>query len=213
MKIPLNIPLIISSCAVLFMCSCNTSNRQTTTKVSQTFDSLYTTIQLGSHNTEAKNELILADSLVSLYAKKASQSIPFIAIDPSSSYKGVQLGKVYNLGNDLYGKIVRFEPESNGFYSVQLFVLNAQDEILDAIELAYLFGEEGVDAASASYMIKENNRTKVFTKQYWKTYVGRDAEEIIELDTLIAYEIQKPHKVPLIIDSKLEKKWNLVFDL
>jgi hypothetical protein len=169
-------------------------------------DTLFAQLSLAHKYGKIPSQEPLIDSVTNLYISRAHEGSRFTSLDSSGTYYKAYSEGTYQLSETKQCKIIRFEPESNAYYSLQLYILNDKEEILDALELAYLFGEEGTNGEGDSYIIKEENNTKVFVKQYWVNYQGRDAEIVEQVDTIIAYEIKEGRKASISIDSKLEKK-------
>jgi len=179
-------------------------NDRTSVTVSQ-LDTLFVEMQMKN---QIPTDNALSDSLLLEYINKADKFVPYpILSSDNGLYKAFQIG-FYQLSKNTYGRIIHFEPERNDYSSVQFFIENDTGKLMDAIELAYSYSEEGINGLGSSYIIREDKNIKIFTKKYWIVYEYYMPDERkdtdLVLDSLMAYEIQQQLKVSVTMDSSMK---------
>jgi hypothetical protein len=198
----------ISTIGLIFLVfsNCNIPLKSTITEFQSLPDTLFAHLNLAHKYGKIPPQEPFIDSVTNLYISRAHESSRFTSLDSFGTYYKAYNEGNYQLSKKKHGKIIRFEPDGNAYYSLQLYILNDKGVILDALELAYLFGEEGANGEGNSYLIREKNSTKIFMKQYWINYLGEDANFTEKIDTIIAYKIKHGRKMSISIDSTTEKK-------
>ncbi len=204
---PKIILLIISTGSLLCCCfGCYTNKSSVDISRLPVIDTFYAAVFI---DWEPAKETVFSDSLTQLYLRKAHQSNHRLEFDTTYfEYTAIDLG-AYRLSETSYGQIVRFQPNRNGYYSVQLFVLNHKNLITEVLELAYLFGEESVQAEASSYLVQENEELTIYNKQDWANSYGRDIN--IVLDTVLAYKIPQYKTVALPLSEKKQQDLRKLF--
>lgn len=203
MKMWINLLQIISfSCLLGVAYGCKTASKDISSTTRLQFDTLFVGPQAYG---KTPSGMLLPDSLAEIYRAKASKFEPFPTLDSNESgYKAFQQA-FFSLDKTTFGKIIHFEPADNAYSSSQLFIEKEDGIHEDGLELAYSYGEEGIIGTGSSYVIKTDDRVKIFTKKDWvvfEYYMPDEREDTdLVLDTLMAFEYKGESLVPMQLDS------------
>lgn len=146
----------------------------------------------------------LCNSLLNAYIDHSHRGL-FCDLKSHQDYSIFRLGE-YTIHENLYGELIRFQPDFNDCHSIQFYLIDARDnKIVDAIELSYSLSGEGAMGSSESYIIVDEQLIKLFTKLDWAIFAGSDAELVLEVDSM-AYTKIEANKIVDYLPSGLEKQ-------
>ena len=205
------VPIISGVFLVFFILACNGRNHYpenppTSSSIRELPDTLY--VSTWSYSRPEYDSL--PDSLVRLYGHQAHKSMSYSSLDLEDVLYYAYATEPYYLGDSTWGKLIRFKPELNDYYTLQLYLINDKGKIKDAIELAYYFSDAGTDASGKSMLINQGREKIIYSKLYW--YYIIDTDGLVVLDTIVGYQIRQGRKHALPVSEEKRKELRQLFE-